>query len=67
VNKNDIDLLAKFWTDIEQNFYHKAHHLQAHFLEYVNEHGPLPLDSPNNAIIERMLDAAAEYKECNHE
>jgi hypothetical protein len=68
MTKQDLDLLAKFWQDIEQNYYHKASHLANHFIEWTRVHGPLPDTHEHFPVINRMLDAAALYKEdCEHE
>lgn len=67
MQKQDIDLLFKFWVEIEKNMYHKAHHLRGHYLKWVSEHGPIYSDSPHAHALERMLDAADLHKECDDE
>lgn len=62
MNKNDLDILTKFWIEIEQNFYSKARHLLLHFQQWQQAHGPIEDDSPLLPSIKRMLEAAALYE-----
>lgn len=62
MNKTDLNLLAKFWQDIETNFYEKAIHLLIHFQQWQQEHGPIDDNDPNLPTIKRMIDAASLHK-----
>lgn len=61
MNKEDLNLVAESWLDIEKSFYSKAHLLKIHIREWMLEHGHLPHDYVHVGVIERLLDSASKH------
>jgi hypothetical protein len=63
MNRAELEVLAKFWQDIETNFYCKAAHLADHFMDWVKENGDLSNNDPLSPIIQRMIIAASHHSD----